>query len=486
MNRAAKISIMLAVVAASFGAGAWWNRRAAGTSAAMERKPLYYACPMHPGYKSDRPGDAPCCGMRLEPVYANQPAAPSSGANPGSVYISSAQQQISGVRLETAVRQSARGTLRTTGRVAPDENRLYRINASTEMWIRAIYPPTSGSYVQKDERLCGFYTTNFLTAAQSYIYILDACDRLREAGQNSGPQTASNDLQLRQAVELLQNLGVSQAQIQEMAATRKPSALVDVRSPVAGYLLSRKVTLGQWLGPGSEMYEIADLSHIWIYADLFASEARGFRPGALVSAWAPTLKLSFQARVSDTPPAFDPATRVMRVRLEADNPGRVLWPGMFVDVELPVNFEAGISVPSDAVIHSGRRSTVYVAGEAGYFEPRIVETGWTFGGRVQITKGLEEGEKLVVSGNFLVDSETRMKAAMMAVEKPKAPPASTVKDAVCGMDVNPAKAAGKSGHKGKTYYFCNRQCKEKFDKDPGHYLKKAAGGHMAAVMGPGQ
>jgi RND family efflux transporter MFP subunit len=440
---------------------------------------------MHPQYKSDRPGEAPCCGMRLEPVYADgglpAPAAAASVSTlpAGTVHVNDARQQLIGIRVAAVVKEAAHGWLRTTGRVAPDENRLYRINASTEMWIRKINAPTTGAPVRKDEPLCAFYTTNFLTAAQSYLYILNAVDQLRAAKQDGSAQAASNNVQLRQAIELLQNLGVSDAQIIEMAQTRQASALVDVRSPTDGYILARNITLGQWAGPGTELYQIADLSRIWILADLHESEARATSPGMPVRVFAPNLKLTFNARVSDVPAVFDAVTRLMRLRLEAENPRRALWPGMFVDVEFPIELSATVSVPSDAILDTGLRKTVFVAHDGGYFEPRPVETGWRFGDRVQVTRGLQPGERIVVAGNFLLDSESRMRTAAAGIQAP-------AKDPVCGMEVDriKAKAAGRtSPYQGATYYFCSDQCKRKFDSNPGAYTGRPASSSQEA-QGP--
>ncbi|HSW46842.1 MAG TPA: efflux RND transporter periplasmic adaptor subunit, partial [Phycisphaerae bacterium] len=349
------------------------------------------------------------------------------------------------------------------------------INASTEMWIRHLSPPTTGSLVRKDDLLCGFYTTNYLAAAQSYLYILDAVDRMRAAGQDSSAQAASNDVQLRQATELLQNLGVSDFQVREIAKTRQAGSLVQVRSPTDGYVLSRNVSLGQWIGPGTELYQIADLGHVWIFADLFDKEAGTVAPGMAVRVMQRNKGLALTATVSNVPPTFDETSRTTRVRLEAENPGLSLWPGMFVEVEFPLRMPPAIAVPVDAVIDSGLRKTVYVVRDGNYFEPRIVETGWRLGNQVEIVKGLAPGEQIVVSGNFLLDSESRMRmtgSEAGAAAEPHIHAMTSELDPVCGMRVKPAEAAGKSEYKGKTYYFCSSFCKREFDKDPETALKK--------------
>jgi YHS domain-containing protein len=156
----------------------------------------------------------------------------------------------------------------------------------------------------------------------------------------------------------------------------------------------------------------------------------------------------------------------LKVRFELENSSYVLRPDMFVDVNFLISLPPAVTVPADAVINSGQKETVFVVRGNGYFESRTVETGWRMGDRVQITNGLEPGERIVISGNFLLDSETRMKSVAATAM------AAAQKDPVCGMDVDPAKSAGQSEYKGKTYYLCSAQCKQKFDKDPEACLGK--------------
>jgi YHS domain-containing protein len=173
--------------------------------------------------------------------------------------------------------------------------------------------------------------------------------------------------------------------------------------------------------------------------------------------------------VSTVLPQFDANSRTLKVRLELDNPGYTLRPDMFVDVQFPVTLPSALTVPADAVLDSGLKKTVFVDQGNGIFEPREVETGWRFGNRVEIIKGLKPGERIVISGNFLIDSESRLEMAAAGMY------GTTSKDPVCGVDVsiNKAEKTGrKSNYQGKTYYFSSDECKEKFDKNPQDYMKK--------------
>jgi len=183
----------------------------------------------------------------------------------------------------------------------------------------------------------------------------------------------------------------------------------------------------------------------------------------------PHRKLTLPAVVSEVPPVFDATTRTLKVRLEMDNPDLILRPDMFVDVELSVHLPPAVAVTAEAVIYSGRRKTVFVETGDGVFEPRQVETGWRMGDRVEILSGLEPGERIVIAGNFFIDSESRLQAAGQGIY------GAMSADPVCGMEVDEAraKATGKTSvYHGKTYYFCAEDCKEQFDKEPGKYVKK--------------
>jgi membrane fusion protein, copper/silver efflux system len=473
MRRASYHILLGVLLVGSFLAGSWYAHRDGSTNATPGgRKVLYYVDPMHPAYKSDKPGIAPDCGMELVPVYEDGslggPGGSPGGFPPGTVRISSDRQQMIGIRVAQVERRPSVHTVRAMGRVAPDEARLYRINSSTEMWIRKVFAPTTGSFVRRDEPLMAFYSTNFLTAASSYMFALSTLDRFKGAA-NSG-QDATFNYQVRQAIDALENLGVSQTQIKEMEKTRKPSDLVDVRSPTDGIVLARNVSLGQWIGSGTELYRISDLSRVWVFANFFENEAALFKPGMEVRVSAPTLQKTFTARVANVLPEFDAATRTMRVRLEAENPGYVLRPDMFVDIEIPVSLPPAITVPADAVVDSGVKKIVYVAKGEGVFEPRKVETGWRAGNQAEIVKGLMVGEQIVVSGTFLIDSESRMKAAAAGIY------GETNEDPVCGMevDITKAKAAGlTSVFGGQTYYFCVAEDKAKFDAQPTKYTLKS-------------
>ncbi len=473
-----KRSVILAILAGTvclFLAGVWIGRRSAGVSpaAAGGKKILYWVDPMHPSYKADKAGIAPDCGMQLEPVYEDGSTESGKTLPAGAAKVTSERRQMIGVTVGTAEVAGGTHTIRTLGRVAVDETRIFRLSAGGDGWIREISSATAGSLVRKDETLASYFAPEFSSAQQSFLYALGALDRYQITGKETSDQIKLTNVNVQSARNALENLGMSGRQIEEIAKTHQIAQRIDIVSPAHAFVLARNINAGQRFEKGFELYRLADLSHVWILADLFEREGLDVKPRQVAKVSLPYLGRSFSAKVSNVPPQFDPATRTLKVRLETDNPGFVLRPEMFVDVEFTVRHAPTLTVPVDAVLDSGLRQTVYVETEPGVFEPRKVETGRSFGDSVEIVKGLMPGEKIVLSGNFLIDSESRMKAAMAGVR------GESSKDPVCGMDVDEAKAraAGKtSRHGDATYFFCSDSCKKEFDASPAKYTGASKGG----------
>ena len=479
MKRTYVIAAVLAGAVCLFLAGLWTGRRSSGgVAAAGGKKVLYWVDPMHPAYKADKAGIAPDCGMQLEPVYEDGSTGDGKALPAGAAKVTPERRQMIGVKVGTVEKAGGTRTIRTLGRVAVDETRIYRLNAATDGWIREISSATVGSVVKKDQTLASFYAPEFLASQQSYIYALSALDRFEASGKETPEQIRLTNSNVLSARNSLENLGMSERQVEELRKTRQVAQKIHVVSPADAFVLERNVGLGQRFEKGSELYRLADLSRVWILANLFEREGQEIKPGQVAKVTLPYQGKGLTARVSNVPPQFDPAARALIVRLETDNPGFVLRPEMFVDVEFTVGYSPTLAVPADAVLDSGLRQTVFVETEAGVFEPRRVETGRNLGDSVEIVKGLMPGERIIVSGNFLIDSESRMKAAVMGVR------GESSKDPICGMDVDEtkARAAGKTSQLGgAAYYFCSDGCKKEFDADP----KKHAGASKGGGPGDG-
>jgi Cu(I)/Ag(I) efflux system membrane fusion protein len=476
VKRAIYPVLVLLVAGAAYVAGSWHGKKSGGGGTGGARKILYYVDPMHPAYKSDKPGIAPDCGMQLEPVYedGSTGGAGDTPKVPGTVSIDPAKQQAVGLQVGTASKSSVTGTLRLLGRVAPDERRLHVISALVDGRVVSMGNNSTGAFVRKGEMLATFYAPEAQTASQAFVIALIQADR------GYGPASAAASTPQAQAALLrnpqqyeatLRNLGMGDAQIEKIVKDRVYLENVDIVSPIDGIILVRNITGGLRFVKGTELYRIADLGRVWILVDVYEREGRLLKPGTRVRAISPNQGREFPAVVSEVLPGFDASTRTLKVRLAADNPGFLLRPDMFVDIEVPARMPPAVNVPAEAVLDTGTRKTVFVERGEGRFEPRPVETGWQMGGRVEILRGLAEGERIVVSGNFLVDSESRMQLAAAGIY------GAWHIDPVCGMSVDEgkAKAAGKTvEHGGKTYYFCSDGCVGEFRKDPGKYRKEAA------------
>ncbi len=477
MKRLLYVVVVLALVAAAYWAGARRGQQNAGNrSAGDPRRILYYVDPMNPAHTSDRPGKAPC-GMDMEPVYADATLGATSGSElaslpAGTIKVPLEKQQLIGVRVATAEKKGLVHNLRLLGKVAADETRIYRINATIDGWITKTKAVSTGSLVRKNETLAGFYSPEFLSAGQALIFALSSKDRVQKTGQETPgqqSQLAQFEINLKQYGDALRNLGMGELQLQEMIKTRKYMEEVDITSPADGFILQRNVSDGQRFERGTELFRIADLSRVWIVVDVFERDASLVHADQPVEVELPTQGKRFTATVSQTLPQFDNITRTLKLRLEAGNPDFTLKPDMFVDVELPLKLAEAVVVPAEAVLDAGLRQTVFVDRGNGYFEPRRVYLGSRVGDQVQVTQGLMPGERIVVSGNFLLDSESRMKLAAAGVRG-----ASTI-DPVCGMKVTEAtaRAAGRfAEYEGKTFYFCNDGCKEEFQANPKDFANK--------------
>lgn len=411
MNKWAHSMAAVVLAAGFFLAGICYNNQRATVKGGVHegRRILYYQDPMHPAYKSDKPGIAPDCGMKLEPVFDASEASEVGGrqapSTPGAVRISEAKQRSIGIRTEEVTRASRDHAFRVLGRVALDETRIYRVAAAVDGWVRKGGPIVTGSIVQKDEVLATFYNRDFLTAQQTYLYALNTMDRFKDT--ESEDQLKLTRAQMRASEENLEFLGMGETQLRQVARTREIAREIEFRSPVTGLVVARNAFSGLRFDRGAELFRIADLSHIWILADVFENDARLLR--AVTKAAVRYQDLVLPVQLSSALPQFDPASRTLKVRLETDNPDLILRPDMFVDVEFQASLPAAIAVPVDAVIDSGLRKTVYVETSDGSFVPRQVETGWRLGDTIEITSGLTAGEHIVTAGNFLLDSESRMR-----------------------------------------------------------------------------
>ncbi len=486
-----RMSLAIAMVAAVAVAYALGRHHAAPRKGGQaERHVLYYVDPMHPAYKSDKPGIAPDCGMPLEPVYAEDPGNASPAASlaqlpPGAVSIDGATQRLLGIRLVRVEKGGSTRTIRAVGRVAPEDTRVYRINAGVDGFIRETYNDSVGTPVMKDQKLATYYSPEFIAVASGYLASTERVPGFTNRdGARTLPQQGAVSKQGVSSTQgysdRLRNFGMSDVQIKEIAEKRQLPESIDIVAPTDGFILSRSVSAGQHFDRDMEFYRIADLSRVWVVAEVDEQDAPYLRPGGWAQVSLREQGRQWPARITDSLPQSETGGGTVKLRLEVDNRGFALRPDMLVDVELPVRMPTAVTVPLDALVDSGAHARVYVEHREGVFEPREVETGWHYGDRVEILRGVQPGERVVAAATFLIDSESRLKApasplplARNAASPAGAPEEATaakmVRDPSCGMFVDRAKAVAAGNtlvYKGISYYFCSRQCKETFLKDP--------------------
>jgi membrane fusion protein, copper/silver efflux system len=405
------IALAVSLAAGAFAGGTWWADRR-GAAHASAHAATAYSCPMHPDYHSDHPGDCPICGMRLEAGATGGDGATRALLH-DAVQVSRERQQAIGVRVGVVGRSTGTRLLRTTGRVVADENRTYPIVAAVSGWVRDAGSVTTGDVVKKDQALASLFAPDaqLESAQQEYYTGLEMLYRLASTQTQSTSHDSGRAVgEVERLADGLRSLGVSNSQVRQMGKRRELVHDIRVESPADGVVLKRSVSPGLRFDRGFEFYRIANLDRVWILADVHRHQLPFIRRGAAARITTADEGRAQRATVSTSEPIFDDATLTLKVRLEAANPQRALKPGMFVDVEFPVDVPPTIVVPADAIVNSGLRKTVFVDCGDSDFAPRLVETGWRIGDDVEVTKGLVAGERIVISGTFFVDSESRMKA----------------------------------------------------------------------------
>ncbi len=410
------------VVALAIGIAIGHSHR--GPALAAAHRVLYYVDPMHPSYHSDKPGIAPDCGMDLVPVYADavgKSLVPAGDDASDGLSIDPASQKMYGIQLAAVENGSGTHMIRAFGKVAADETRVYKVTIGASGYVKSTENDAVGTLVKKNQHLAVVYSPDFLPLEGGFLSANE-----RTPGQfKETPASAQSAASSQARADRLRNIGMSEVQIEEMTTKRQIPEDVYVVSPTDGFILSRTISPGLRFEPEKEFYTVADLSQVWIVAQVFGKDAEKFHPGSMAKVTLPDTGECFQAKVSDVLPEVDATTRALKVRLVANNPGYKLRPEMFVNVEMAVQTPAGLSVPADAIVDTGLAKQVFVQTSPGHFEKREVETGWRVEDRVQIVKGLRQGEMVVSAGTFLVDSESRLQAAAGASSPATAPPAET-------------------------------------------------------------
>jgi RND family efflux transporter MFP subunit len=389
------------------------HQPAAAPIPAGERKILYWYDPMHPQYRSDKPGTAPDCGMDLAPKYADEPAAPQN-MPAGTVQISPFKQQLIGVRTAPVTRRVLEKDIRTVGIVRPDESRIRKVHTKFPGWVDQLFVSYTGEPVRAGDPILSIYSPDLVSTQTEYLLARRGDQQLHGS---PFPEAATGAKALLDAARRRLLLwDITPQQIRELEETGKPRTALTLHSPASGFVTVKDVYQGLYVTPDTELYTVADLSRVWVLLDIYENEMPSVHPGMPV-----TLRLRSQPGDSITGtiayiyPYLDNQTRTNKARVEFDNPGLRFKPDMYATGEIHAALGERLVVPKDAVLDSGTRQIVFAAIGDGFFAPREVRLGERGDDYAEVLEGVREGEQVVVGANFMVDSESQLKAALSAM-----------------------------------------------------------------------
>jgi len=388
-----------------------------------------FICPMHPEETGvDASARCPICGMKMVerssvPAAAAGPTSPAPTSAPATtdrsvpglvpVDLSLDRLQLIGVRTAKATVEALVPELATVGYVAADEARIARVHSRFPGWVERIAVASTGQKVRRGEVLASLYNLELVPAQQEFL----AARRANPGGASAGSSASTANTGVagleRDARTRLELFGMSKGEIDGVATSGKPARTVAVTAPIGGHVLERSAVLGSYVEPGTELFEIADLSRLWVTADIYEHEIGRVRVGQQATVTiAAYPKEQWVAKVGFLYPTVEPTTRTLRVRLEVDNADGRLRPGMFANVTLALDPAKGVVIPAEALIDTGEHRYVFVSTAPGHFEPRSIRAGARAAGRVEILEGVADGETVVTTAGFLIDSESRLQAAL--------------------------------------------------------------------------
>jgi membrane fusion protein, copper/silver efflux system len=415
-----------------------------------------YQCPMHPAIIRDQPGDCPICGMKLVrmkntsdtqttpkssdsrkiayyrspmdpkqtsptplkdemgmdyiPVYDNETSGGKSNVpDRAEVTIDPSRQQLIGLRTARVIRSDIRSNWRTVGRVQVNPAMVSKVNVKVAGYVEKVFADFVGKPVRRGESLFTYYSPDLLVAQREYLLALKTSD--------ANSLNALNDsLLVSAARQKLMFWDVSEANIDRLGKRGEITRAMAIVSPVTGVITAKNVVEGSSLMPGDAAYEITNLNSVWVLADAYQSDAERVKVGMSATITLPTSpNRIFTGTVAFLDPVLDPINRTFKVRIDVDNSRGELKPEMYTEVELQSSGHEALTIPADAIIPSGRANMVFVALGEGKFQPRAVTLGEKLEGSVEVIEGLIEGEKVVTRANFLIDSESSLRAALAAV-----------------------------------------------------------------------
>lgn len=394
------------------------NRGEGAQTAAATR----YHCPMHPTIVSDKPGDCPICGMRLVPIskgeHAQAARADTSSTMPGLAVISITPQtrQAMGLELGSVERRVMSREIRTSARIMADETRLHHVTVKVEGWVNELFAAITGQEVKQGDPLLTIYSPDLVSAQQEYLTALETREKLR-ASVDEETRKGGDEL-VASARRRLELWDITDRQIAKLEKTREVEKYLTLFAPGSGVIIERNVVAGHKLMAGEVLMTIADLAHVWGDADIYQSDLPYVKVGMPLEMSLPYWPAKiFRGKVIFISPTLDPETRTLYARLEIPNPEGLLRPGMYGDASLFYSLGEKTAVPAEAVMFSGRRNYAFKDGGDGHLIPTEIKVGIRSNDWYEVLGGLQPGDRIVVSANFLVDSESSLKSALESMSR---------------------------------------------------------------------
>ena len=381
-----------------------------------ERKILYWTDPMIPGDRSDKPGKSPM-GMERTPVYEDEVQGPAPGVVPsaeeartiGMVAMNPTQRLMANVATEKVARRNFVLDTSAVGKISWDERRVAKVSARIGGRVEKLHVDFTGSRVVRGQPLLDIYSPDLVATQREYLIALAGVERMKGSPYEDARAMSSGLLSA--ARTRLKLWGVTDAQIAELERTKTPATAFTVFAPASGIVTERQVSTGQYVMEGAPLYSIADPSPVWVQAEVYEFEIHKVPAGtqAVVTTEAYPGK-EFRGKVAFVDPFLNPETRTVKVRIDIPNPGGLLKPDMFVNVALKGAKGKALAVSDSAVLITGERAMAWVEVKPNTFEPKMVKVGHKSNGYYEILSGLSEGETVVTSAGFLIDSESQLKS----------------------------------------------------------------------------
>lgn len=420
MKKTLKIVLAILLIIAVAIAATYFYKSTISKPDVAKSDVIYY-CPMHPSYTSPRPGTCPICGMNLVPMEKGEHHKEHQATSNESVMvegritvaISPEKQQKIGLRFATVVKTNLSKTIRFTAVLEHNETRYARIAPRFSGWIQKLYANYTGQEITNGEPLMVIYSPDVLSATTEYLLAFEQFEKVKN--NSAGPEYERAKTLLDSARRKLSLWEIGTNEISRIEKERKPLNEILLRSPISGHIISKTAFEGRYYMSGETLFEIGDLSELWVRAYVYEQDYPFVKLGQKARVVFPYLNKVIDGNISFIYPHIDEKTRRAEVRIDVKNPDNILRPGMWGDIEIDLDYGSLTLIPRAAIIDTGLRYIAFVVNESGEFEPRELKIGFKGDDFYQVIDGARESEKVVANPLFLIDSESQLKAAILGM-----------------------------------------------------------------------